>query len=53
VPSFKLNKLKEFETKFFESIKNGLSNTYALEEALSKIAFIETKLLKAAATKMT
>jgi hypothetical protein len=47
VPAVKLENTKEFEAKVVESAKAGAPNTYGLVEALSKIAFAETRLLKA------
>ena len=47
VPSIRLSDTKEFEGKVVESTTKKFANTYGLEEALSKIAFVETKALKA------
>ena len=46
VPAVKLANTKEFEAKVVESTKAGSPNTYGLAEALSKIAFAETRLLR-------
>lgn len=49
VPAVKLSDTKIFEDKVAEATRANLPNTYELEDALSKIAFVETKALKAAA----
>jgi hypothetical protein len=49
VPAVKLSDTKIFEDKVAEAMQANLPNTYELEAALSKIAFVETKALKAAA----
>jgi hypothetical protein len=49
VPAVKLSDTKMFEAKVAEAMQANLPNTYELEDALSKIAFVETKALKAAA----
>ena len=45
VPALKLSDAKGFEDKVVESVKQKLPNTYELEDALSKIVFVETKAL--------
>ena len=47
VPAIRLSDTKEFEGKVVESTTKKFANTYGLEEALSKIAFVDTKALNA------